>query len=102
MTRRKPRRGAWCKQCQAPIRWVRTRAGSWMPLDESSDPSGRWIVEPGNTTRQLVGVELEHARETNTLLFTSHLVGCVGNSRPQGSPCPPHLRESLGLKPLED
>ena len=65
MTRRKPRRGAWCKQCQAPIRWVRTRAGSWMPLDESSDPSGRWIVEPGNTTRQLVGVELCCSRATS-------------------------------------
>ncbi|MDO5684098.1 MAG: hypothetical protein Q4G46_14905 [Propionibacteriaceae bacterium] len=82
---------------------MRTAAGSWMPLDESSDDErGRWVIETGRLTRQLVGVELEHARENGILLFTNHLAGCVGNNRPKGTPCPPHLREALGLKPLED
>lgn len=95
MATKKNRRGAWCKKCQAPIRWVRTRSGSWIPLDESSDPAGRWVINPGSSATQLMGVELEHARETGRLLFTNHIVDCAGEREPVGGRMPVHVRAQL-------
>lgn len=96
---KKRRSATYCRQCHAPIRFALTTSGKWIPLDESPDPAGRWVIEPGRRSRQLMGVELEHARESGALLFTNHLAGCVGRSSATGGACPPHLREALGLKP---
>lgn len=93
---------AWCRECHAPIQWARNREGNPVPLDESPDPSGRWVIEKGRRTRPLRGVEWERAQEDGRLLFTNHMATCPARQSirsPWEGVCPPHLRESLGLRP---
>lgn len=82
-----------CNQCGAPVRWVTTPAGRRAPLDESSDPHGRWIYTGRQEARQLEMWEAERHRidiatgQTRQLLFQHHSATCP-HSRPR-----PHVPE---------
>lgn len=102
MTAVSKRSPAWCRNCRAPIQWARNSEGKPVPLDESPDPGGRWLIERGRRTRPLRGVEWERAQDTGLLLFTNHMATCPERQSNRGGACPPHLRESLGLKPVEE
>jgi hypothetical protein len=77
-----------CNKCGAPIRWVTTPRGRRAPLDESSDPNGRWIYTGKNTAEQLEKWEAERHRidiatgQTRQLLFQHHFATCPA-ARPQ-------------------
>lgn len=95
MARTSRNHGAWCKVCNAPLMWVRTSSDSWMPLDESHDAEGRWVIESGNRARKLMGVALEVALAEGRLLFTSHFETCAGNRKPGSGRMPPEVREQM-------
>lgn len=60
---------ATCKSCGAQIRWVKTKFGKTMPLDEKPTPDGNVILEDG------VAVVIANTT-TNLDRFTPHFVTC--------------------------
>lgn len=38
---------AECKKCHAPIRWVETKSGKRMPLDQQPNPAGNVVLRRG-------------------------------------------------------
>ena len=45
-----------CKKCGAPMKWVKSKAGKWMPLDAeplkvvTQDADGDWVVVTAYTS----------------------------------------------------
>lgn len=68
-----------CRRCKAPIRWVKTRKGKNMPIDDEPDPSGRY-VENGETDEGKLQVSYLRDKENETYTgerFASHFDTCT-------------------------
>lgn len=85
-----------CNKCGAPIRWASTPKGKRIPLDESSDPQGRWLYTGPREVKYLADWEIERHRiafatgQTRRLLFQHHSATC-----PEARPRPHVPRESI-------
>lgn len=47
-----------CQSCDAPLRWVKSTTGKWMPLDRDPTPDGAIVLEEnllGETIGRIVG-----------------------------------------------
>lgn len=93
----------FCKQCGAPVRWVTSQKGRSFPIEESSDPQGTFLLEPGvdaSGRKVLIAVGLD-AREREveaakgTLLFRHHQAVCRQRFA-AGSPPPPAVKHQAG------
>ena len=60
-----------CKSCQAPITWVKTKAGKSMPLDEVPTEKGNMVCEDG---KAFAVTEMD--RSLGKQIYTSHFATC--------------------------
>lgn len=71
-----------CRSCKAPIRWVKTRKGKNMPIDDEPDPTGRFVIT-GETDDGKVTVGWLSDQEAKTYTgerFISHFKTCPNAS----------------------
>lgn len=84
---------SWCRHCGDPIRWVKTRAGKTIPLDESPDPAGN-VRLAGGTAEVLGRWDAAERRAAGELLFAPHQATC-GPRTKQPSSMPRQARAAL-------
>jgi hypothetical protein len=74
------RRVSECKECGAQMRWVKTRKGKNMPIDDEPDSSGRFVVEDPDSDPLRVRFLGENEEYTGDR-FTSHFQTCTNPRR---------------------
>lgn len=87
---------SYCKTCGQPIRVATTTNGKKIALIPSPDPQGTYAEVTPGTVRQLGAIDIDVAHAEGTHLWAHHKTACTGESS-TGTPCPPHLRDVLGL-----
>lgn len=75
---------AACRECEAPVIWVRTRTGKSMPLDADPDERGDFYVVEGDDGK----LEGHHVRTypggslpASEDRYTSHFATCTAPER---------------------
>lgn len=68
-----------CRTCKAPIRWAKTVAGEFMPLDLEPDDTGEWTLamapRPGGSPRAIHVPETRRAAYAGSL-YRVHWATC--------------------------
>lgn len=63
-----------CRSCGAPVRWVKTRTGALMPIDEAPDPAGNVGIDKEGVAVILAREKLKQG--WGGLLYRSHFATC--------------------------
>lgn len=65
-----------CAKCKAPIFWVQTKRGAWMPLDPEPHPEGN--VRLQRELNRVTAIVLpKEARPPDEPLYRSHFASCA-------------------------
>lgn len=68
-----------CRSCQAEVRWVKTAAGKWMPLDVEPSAEGnvQLCMVGGEEIAAVLGGEFRAAAQLEQIpLYVSHFASC--------------------------
>jgi hypothetical protein len=73
------RRVAECRECQAPMRWVKTQKGKTMPIDDDPVPDGPFVIEGDEDPPRVrfIGRKAQYTGER----FNSHFETCTNPRR---------------------
>jgi len=62
---------AYCKSCTAPIDWVQTVDGNWIPIDVEPSATGNLVVINGHSQ-----LATDDDRRLRRPLYVSHFATC--------------------------
>ncbi len=70
-----------CQSCEAPMRWVKTRKGKNMPIDDAPASDGRFVIQPDTDPPRVRFLSEEDAAAYEGDKFTSHFQTCDNPGR---------------------